>query len=675
MHLRDALDDYKRYHGDGRPFVGERRTTTGRFSGLDGRLVHVAPDGSLRDFSYPLTGLNGIERSRLGLRVDGETHWFDAEGSTQSYHGSTGLVVTEHDGVVPATQYDLTLDDGHVTHVEAPDAAELVVYVAFGPDRQETQISQLHHADAVETYHDREHDFFAGAPGFATLSGEPQIDFASILADEPVEEPRSEPGDRYDEDRLSGEIVASVPLDDGTATVASLTTDRTETTREAALDRVHGLVEDYGSVAALEQAAESQPNHATDDLPAAIRDAVAVDLRSLAFLEGATGLRMAGPDFDPFFAHSGGYGYTWFRDDAEISRFLLDADDAFDLDLDGWHERSARAYCTAQLADGTWPHRVWPRSGALAPGWANGRLEAGSDVDYQADQTGSVIGFLAAYREKAPADLHAAIDETLAAALDGLDATLADDGRPVACQNAWEDMTGRFTHTAATFLEAYAELAATTTADVDSDRAREGAQRVYDALDDLWCPDREIYALREHDGEIDDRYDSATFALPDAHRAFDRIERVDDERLDRLVAHVENVCDGLWRGTDEITGLVRYEGDDWRQGEQGREKVWTVSTAWGAYATASLAALLDAHDDPRSDEFAARSRELLAAISPDGALTMETGYLPEQLFDDGTPDSATPLGWPHAIRTATLALYEETDAVQDAHAALAASQD
>jgi GH15 family glucan-1,4-alpha-glucosidase len=35
-----------------------------------------------------------------------------------------------------------------------------------------------------------------------------------------------------------------------------------------------------------------------------------------------------------------------------------------------------------------------------------------------------------------------------------------------------------------------------------------------------------------------------------------------------------------------------------------------------------------------------------------------TSYLPEQFFDDGTPDSATPLGWPHAIRLATVALLD-----------------
>ncbi|WP_435101049.1 glycoside hydrolase family 15 protein [Halarchaeum sp. P4] len=672
MHLRDALDDYKRHHDD-TTFAGERRTTTGRFSGIDGRLVHVSPDGALRDFSYALTGRNGIERSRLGVRIDDTVHWFDDYDTSQRYDGTNGLVVTDHGDL--ATQYDLTVGDGHVTHVEAPEADALVAYVGFGPDRQETQLSQLRTDDTVEVYHDREHDFIAGSADFASLGGEPQLDLESILAPEPVEEPRAVLGARYETDRLSGDVVVGVPITDGRASVATLLSDRTETTREEAQARVRALARDYDSAATLRREAERQHVADTDHVPSSARTAVDADLRVLSLLSTGRGARIAGPDFDPFYTHSGGYGYTWFRDDAEISQFLLAADDAFDLDLEDWHEHSARFYCDTQRPDGTWPHRVWPRSGALAPGWANGRIEDGDGVDYQADQTGSVVSFLATYRPLAPKGLRDDIDTTLAAALDGLDATLADDGRPAPCQNAWEDATGRFSHTAATFLEAYAALAALPGDVVDTDRAATRARTLYDALDDLWCPERGIYALREVDGELDDRADSAALALADAHRAYARIADVDAERLDRLVSHTETVCEALWRETDAAAGLVRYEGDGWRRSTQDAAKIWTVSTAWGAHATGALAALLDAQDDGRADVLAARSRDLLATLLPDGPLAMTSGYLPEQVFDDGTPDSATPLGWPHAIRTATLALYEEEPVFQaeDGSGALAPS--
>jgi len=178
-------------------------------------------------------------------------------------------------------------------------------------------------------------------------------------------------------------------------------------------------------------------------------------------------------------------------------------------------------------------------------------------------------------------------------------------------------------------------------------------------------PERGCYALRETlHGEIDDRLDSATLALASAHRTYDALAEdgaVDDDRLDRLVSHVETVVDGLAHETDEIAGLIRYEGDGWRRGDQESEKVWTVSTAWGANACAELAVLLDAHDDSRAAGMADRARDLLAHVSPGGSLCEPTGYLPEQFFDDGTPDSATPLGWPHAIRLATVALLDEHD--------------
>ncbi|SEO46590.1 hypothetical protein SAMN04487948_102548 [Halogranum amylolyticum] len=723
MQLRDALHDYKHHRDHRTRFPGERRSTEGLFSGRDGRLVHVTPDGVLRDYGYPLTGQTGIERSRLGVRRDDEVTWFDdCETRSQSYHDETALVVTEHvlsDGV--ATQYDLTLGDAHLTHVtldvddakrtttsDTTEDAELVAFVGFAPDGQDTRIGQLHHDDAIEVYHADEHDFVMSSTGIAEFRGQVPAKFTEILDVDPVDLPRPVSDNRYEEERLSGNLVCLLPFEDGATTVATLLTDRTETPRDEALDRLVELAATYTDVETLERAAGAQIEvPVAADVPHA--DAMAADLRVLSILSAETGLRIAGPDFDPYYAYSGGYGYTWFRDDAEISLFCLEAAEQFDLDLETWHARSARAYCETQREDGSWPHRVWPRNGSLAPGWANGRLEAGDDVDYQADQTGSVITFLASVRDHLDDEaLVARVDETLDRALVGLDETLAADDRPIACQNAWEDMTGRFAHTTATFLEAYATLGA---ADVDdSDHATEQATAIYEALDDLWVEERGIYALREFSedadpaestkvgskkpgsaksrskkvgskkerapdpkavveakeptdyeaGDLDERCDSAALGLVAAHRAYDRLDGVDEERLDRLVSHVETVVETLRRTpAEDVDGLYRYEGDSWRVRQQTDEKIWSVSTAWGAHAAASLAATLADHDDDRATEFAELARELLSLCLPGGALCLESGYLPEQLFDDGTPDSATPLGWPHALRLATVALMDE----------------
>ncbi|EFW92980.1 Glucoamylase and related glycosyl hydrolase- like protein [Haladaptatus paucihalophilus DX253] len=672
MTLRDALSDFKRHRGNATRFPGERRTTAGRFSGLGGRLVHVGPHGSLRDYSYPLSGRYGIDRSRFGVRRNGELVWFDSLDSTQRYDDGTALVVTEHEAEGwSLTQYDLTLDDAHLTcFVEnegIPDDAELVAYLGFAPDGRDDRIGQLRNGDAVEVFHAEEHDYLAAAPRPSAIDGLVPANFETLLSDRPQEVPPMGDAGRYEESRLSGELVVSLALDGG-ATLASLLADHGETPREDALSRVRELASKYDSAKALRAAAEKRsPGRSPDaTLDAPTATAVTDDLRVLSFLSADTGARIAGPDFDPFYRYSGGYGYTWFRDDAEISRFLLAADGHFDLSLSDWHARSARLYCETQRDDGTWPHRVWPRDGTIAPGWANARVEAGDGADYQADQTGSVIAFLATYlrTRNLDSDLESTVRETLRAALDGLDDTLEADGLPIHCQNAWENMTGRFAHTAATYLEAYAELARAPVADDLRDRALDGANAVLDGLDELWTG--EFYALRLVDGERDERLDSSALALAAAHRAAAAVVALDAEQVDRIVSHTEAVLDGLWRDPNEspVRGLARFERDDWRVREQDAPKIWTVSTAWGANAASELSTLLSDRDDRRAEAFSRRSRDLLALLLPDGPLCADSGYLPEQFFDAGAADSATPLGWPHAIRLATVAALDERDALE-----------
>ncbi|MFC7114240.1 hypothetical protein ACFQH2_03675 [Natronoarchaeum sp. GCM10025703] len=176
MKLRTALRDYKQTLGSETEFPGERRSTTGMFSGIDGRLVHVDPDGSLRDFSYPLTGLAGIESLQFGLYADDEITWFDEfETRRQEYAADTAVVETEHtDGTVTIVQRDLTLDSAHVTNVEAQgvEDGELCISVTFAPETAASRVGQLAHQDALEVYHRREHDYLAASTDFGTLLGQ-----------------------------------------------------------------------------------------------------------------------------------------------------------------------------------------------------------------------------------------------------------------------------------------------------------------------------------------------------------------------------------------------------------------------------------------------------------------------------------------------------------------------
>ncbi|QLK26445.1 glucan 1,4-alpha-glucosidase [Natrinema zhouii] len=663
MELHGALNDFKRTKGDPRRFPGERRSTAGLFSGLDERLVHVAPDGSIRDYSYPLSGLAGIERSRFGLEADGDVRWFD--DGEQRYVDDTAVVETTHAvGDAACVQYDVTIGRLHLTHFVLEEDSDIATdvtlraCVGFAPEGRAGRVGQLRHGDVVEVHHDTEHDFLAASTTLSVTGQVPER-FAELLAAEPTDFPRSPTDDRYEEARLSPIATTEIDLTGSSpsATVATLLSDGDRTD---ALEQVRTDVAEYADREAILEAGREQARDRLPDPDGGVEGGFA-DLRALALLRAPTGARMAGPEFDPFYRYSGGYGYTWFRDDAEIARSLLDADRRLALGLEAWHAKSARFYVDAQLSDGTWPHRVWPHNGAIAPGWAHGRVEEGQSEseEYQADQTASVAAFLAAYlRHVDPADER--VREALAAALDGLDDSLAVDGLPERVQNAWENMTGRFTHTAATFLEAYAAIARAPVDEALAARARERARTVYDALDELWVPERGVYAMRTDDGAVDDRLDGSTLALAAAHREYDALEGVDDDRLDRLVSHVETTLDGLYRDPEgPVDGLARFEGDPWRVREQDGEKIWTVTTAWGAHAAVELRDLLAASDREETAGFDERARDLFELVGPDGALRRPGGYLPEQVFDDGTPDSATPLGWPHAVRLATASALEE----------------
>ncbi|WP_132057838.1 glycoside hydrolase family 15 protein [Halorussus amylolyticus] len=654
MKLRHALNDYKRHRDHDTKFPGERRSTTGVFSGTDGRLVHVSRTGALRDYSDPLVELSGIERSRFGVETD-EVRWF-AGASAQEYVGDSAVVETAHEfDDWTATQYDLTVGRAHVTRFELsgdpPDDARLRGVVGFAPDGREGQLANLLHENAVEVYHRDEHDYLGVSTDLRDVAGQVPERFDELVSPDPVAFPRATDAATYEEPTLSGTVGFAAPFEDGGVTVVSLLADSDERPRGAALSRVDDLLSRYDDASALRHRGDERALSVGENVPN--RRAVTADLRALSLLSASSGARIAGPDFDPFYEHSGGYGYTWFRDDAEISRFLLTADRVLGLPIDDWHARSAAFYCDTQLEDGTWPHRVWPRSGALAPGWANARLEAGSDADYQADQTASVASFLATYLRQCDGENADAVETALERAVGALDATLADDGLPVASQNAWENMQGRFTHTAATFLHAYGAVARAPVEASLRDRARSQAETVLASLDRLWTGDH--YALRLADGERDSRLDSSTLALGAAHREYAAVADLSDEKRDRLVAHVETTLDGLLRETGSVRGLARFEDDPWRRRSQDDPKIWTVSTAWGANAAAQLGTLLADLGDDRAARAYGRARGLLRELLPEGSLVQSSGYLPEQVFDDGTPDCATPLGWPHALRLATIA--------------------
>jgi len=684
MRLTTALDEYKR--ADAERFPEEVRTATGAFSGHGDRLVHVSEDGSLRDYSASLSGLYGIDRSKLGIRTAEGTDWLaDLNPIRQHYYRETRLVETEYDaGAFTVHQYDLTLGRAHVTHVElrgqVPADAHLVAFMTMAPEGKEAGVGALIHDDSgpdgssvLEVYHRTEHDYVAASTGLNGVHGQRPERFAEILADDPVEFPRGEDPRSYDETRLSGDFVVTAPLErsgrSNRTTLVTQLSDHGDVDRGTALADLRHCATDHASADDIRAAARDRTTVAVpESLPRS--SLVRTDLRVADLLEAPSGAHIAGPEYDPFYANSGGYGYVWFRDDAEVARHLLAAGDRLGVDAVENVERSARFHCEAQLADGTWPHRVWATDGSLAPGWANANVERNEDSrEYQADQTATVTAFLATLlrerRGQLDDDLTVSIRETVVEAVDALVRTVGDDGLPAPCQNVWEDAVGQFTHTAATYVQALSAVARAPLRNPVRERAQAAAEAVLDGLDSVYSEERGVYPMRVADGTPDYRLDAATLALVDAVREYDHVEGTAvDERLDRLSDHVSETLDGLFRNPSgsRVAGLVRYEGDRWRTANQDHEKVWSVATALGAVAAARIGVMRNERGE-NGDAYLDRAADLYELLDDDGPLTTDAGYLAEQAFDDGTLDSAVPLGWSHALRLQATALLADEDAL------------
>ncbi|SFR69415.1 glycoside hydrolase family 15 protein [Halogeometricum limi] len=682
MRLRTALNEYKRDHG-GR-FPEETPTAEGSFSGHGDRLVYVGPDGALRDYSSSLSGLYGIDRSRFAIEANGETRWFDELDTVrQHYYRETSLVETEYDaGEYTVHQYDLTLGRAHVTHVELrgaiPTDAHLTAFLTMAPEGRETRVGRLIHEDggpngtqAVEVFHRNEHDYITASTGLDDVRGQIPERFDEILSEDAFEFPREAVLERYEDTHLSGDIVVSAPLESAgraarTTLVTQLSDHRIISREDALADLTHCALEHASADSIRAAARERAEVYVPDHVPR--EDLVRSDLRALSLLTAPTGAHIAGPEFDPFYTHSGGYGYTWFRDEAEVSRYLLNADDRMNLELTDRLVTNAEFFCDTQLDDGSWPHRAWAVDGSIAPGWAHARVEGSDKPEYQADQTASAVTFLANVlthrRDQLDGELVGEIRDTIERGVESLDDSLEDDGLPETCQNAWENMVGRFTHTAATFLQAYAAVAQSPVSAELVDHAETQATTVYEGLDELWDDEYEVYALRLQGDTLDSRLDSSTFSLVDAFVAYDELEGISERVLDQLESHMETALSDLYRETGDVAGLVRFEDDWWRVAEQDDPKVWSVSTAWGANAAATCAVLLD--DYGRAEEadlFLDEATKLYDLLRTDGPFTTRGGYLTEQVFDDGTPDSAAPLGWSHALRLHATGLLAEYDAL------------
>ncbi len=488
------------------------------------------------------------------------------------------------------------------------------------------------HGNSVEAYHRSEHDFIGVSTELDTVAGQIPERFSELVDDDPVSFPRDTGARRYEDTTLTGGVLLSAPFVDGGVTLTTLRRTRTTPTAIGAVDHrpagerpLH-----FGDTA------RSRPGTAAMDR--ARRDAEPGERRRrppgpLAAFGRERG-RIAAPDFDPYYATSGGYGYTWFRDDAEISAFLLEADGTFDLGLDSWHQRSAEFYCRTQQPDGSWPHRVWPGDETLAPGWANARLESGSTPTTR--PTRPRASPASSRRISGPASRPT---RSASKPRSGAPSRASTTRWPTTASPSPARTPGRTCRVGSrTPLRRSCTptrpLRARPSRHAPRPRPVAGRDGVVFA-DALWTGDR--YALRERDGTVDNRLDSATLALPAACRVAAEAIDLPAETRDRLYTHVETTLDGLerhrrhrWSGPLRGRRLAAWRASP----REGLDRLDGV----GRERAAQLGALLVT---PTTAERRRPGPRGTSRNSPfrGGSLGRPAATSP-RTFDDGTPDVA-----------------------------------
>jgi len=374
--------------------------------------------------------------------------------------------------------------------------------------------------------------------------------------------------------------------------------------------------------------------------------------RSLLVLEQLTdrqtGATIAAPEFDPDFAHSGGYGFVWPRDLAYNVLSLLAAGRG---DL---ARPALRWLAREQAPEGLWLQRYWT-DGSLAPSWGL----------HQLDETGVVVfAYEAAWRALGDLALDRELWPSARAAGDFLcDFIDPDSGLPLPSVDLWEQTDGQHSYSAAaTFggLAACAAMAARHEPALEA-RYRDAAARVQAAIDaHLWSEEHGCYLRSRWVGRSDELGDDPpaiferrlrypTRAVRSVDREDPRVDssllglswpfRAVDPRSPRMRATVAAVERELQLADG---GVLRHEGDDYAGGN-----AWLISTLWLGLA------------QRQAGDEAGWRRSLEYALARQTSL----GLLPEQVSESGDPAWVVPLGWSHAMLV--LAARPELAAVRD----------
>lgn len=613
--LPDLLDD-----------PSSRRADTAGAVLANGRLlVTLSARGEVEQVVWPhLDHEPQVERLRLGVLDDGVVRWLDEGADTWRQHAPDGarVVTTEvvwRDEVLRVVDAVDPEHDVLVREVHTGGRSLVVAAVPSVGGRVRAGAAQVDPATGAAVSYRRDHALALLPDVTAHVGlGEPRRGsgaLAGLLA-------HGRPGGDALAHGAHDVLVLTEPAD-----VVRLAVGLGRDLHDAVAVAVGGIDRDVAGRRRAHDAAIV--DGASDDL---VRSAMlAVDS-----MTDASGAVLAGPEVDPDFLRSGGYGFVWSRDLAMIVRAMLAA---------GRTEPAAAALrwlAATQGPDGIWPQRQWT-DGSPAACWG-----------VQLDETGAVLhAFGVAHDLLGDAGLDVELWPAMQAGADAL-VRFRDrvTGLPLPSVDLWEERTGTHAFTVAACaagLRAAADAARRHDAPDAAVRWDEAADAMVAGLHEHFWDDARGRFLRSR---WVGRPDGGGAPLPDDFRAPDghvigRFRSVDDRDpvVDvsllglsdpfgvvapddpRMVATADAVERSL-RTPDG--GLLRYEDDDYVGGNP-----WVLTALW--LGTARRAA---------GDGGA----ELERALAWADARQTGTGLLPEQVdVTSGAPRWVVPLTWSHAM--------------------------
>lgn len=350
-----------------------------------------------------------------------------------------------------------------------------------------------------------------------------------------------------------------------------------------------------------------------------------LDLRALADRE--TGAMVAAPEFDPMYELSGGYGYCWPRDSAEVCRAL---EDLGETEI----PRRALDWCRrVQLPSGHWYQRYWS-DGSGAPSWC-----VYTDF-YQLDQTCSAVWATCehAARLNGPEreELLAATRPCVERAVLAIRRSIASDGLHETAADLWEVHRGSFTYTNAAAYSAL--LAAKSVFGLSVGDLPARIKRA--VLDRLWMPDDGRFARGlDTSRGLDRSADSSVIGVFDPYGLLD-LSNPRERAM--AVSTLDAVASRLRVATGRGPAILRFEHESYMGGGPA-----VVNTLWFARAHLRVALAMARSGSPaelRSHADAAMTyiRTALAHVTP-------AGHLPELIPWNGYPWWAAPHGWASAL--------------------------